>query len=73
MRKAVGSYHTYSIPGKTATLVPEFAVGDLPSTLDSCACSEGPALGQNTLMMHMFLKINKIFFLICFKTSTEKF
>ena len=33
MRKAIGSYHTYSIPGKTAALFPE--------------CSEGPALGQN--------------------------
>ena len=28
--KAMGSYHTYSIPGKTAALVPEFAVEDLP-------------------------------------------
>ena len=76
------------IPGKTATLVPEFAVEDLPSAgiatlvpefavddlplaelqlwflslrwktclrqncnLGSCACSEGPALQQKTLMM----------------------
>ena len=31
MRKATGSYHTYSIPGKTAALVPEFAVEDLAS------------------------------------------
>ena len=31
MRKATGSYCTYSIPGKTAALVPEFAVGNLPS------------------------------------------
>ena len=31
MRKATGSYCTYSIPGKTAALVPEFAVKDLPS------------------------------------------
>ena len=30
MRKATGSYRTYSVPGKTATLVPEFAVEDLP-------------------------------------------
>ena len=29
MRKATGSYHTYSIPVKIATLVPEFAVEDL--------------------------------------------
>ena len=27
----MGSYHSYSIPGKTAALVPEFAVEDLPS------------------------------------------
>ena len=44
------------IPNKTATLVPEFAVEDLPSvehSLGSCSCSEGPTLGQNTLMMMM--------------------
>ena len=26
----MGSYRTYSIPGKTATLVPQFAAEDLP-------------------------------------------
>ena len=31
VRKAAGSYHTFSIPGKTAALVPEFAEEDLPS------------------------------------------
>ena len=31
MRKTTESYRTYSIPGKTAALVPEFAVEDLPS------------------------------------------
>ena len=31
VQKARGSYCTYSIPGKTAALVPEFAVEDLPS------------------------------------------
>ena len=31
MQKATGSYRAYSIPGKTATLVPEFAMEDLPS------------------------------------------
>ena len=31
MRKATGSYRTYSIPGKTGALVPEFALDDLPS------------------------------------------
>ena len=30
LRKATGSYRTYSIPDKTVTLVPEFAVEDLP-------------------------------------------
>ena len=31
MRKATGSYRTYSIPGKTDALIPELAVEDLPS------------------------------------------
>ena len=31
VRKATRSYRTYSILGKTAALVPEFAVDDLPS------------------------------------------
>ena len=31
MRKATGSYRAYSIPDKTAAVVPEFAVEDLPS------------------------------------------
>ena len=30
VRKATGSYRTYSIPSKTATWVPECAVEDLP-------------------------------------------
>ena len=30
-RKATGNYRTYSITGKTAASVPEFAVEDLPS------------------------------------------
>ena len=29
-RKATGSYRTYSIPGKNAALVAEFAVEDMP-------------------------------------------
>ena len=43
---------------KTATLVPEFAVEDLSwakLNLGSCFSSEGPALGQNTLMMMMMM------------------
>ena len=31
IRKATGSYRTYLIPAKTAFLVPEFAVEELPS------------------------------------------
>ena len=31
MRKETGSYRTYSISGKTAALVPQFAVEDMPS------------------------------------------
>ena len=51
MRKATGNYRTYSIPGKTAALVADFEVEDLPSAeLEPrfYACSVGPALGQNT-------------------------
>ena len=54
--KAMGSYRTYSIPGKTAGLVPELAMEDLPSAELQprfLASSEGPALGHNTLMMMM--------------------
>ena len=55
LRKATGSYRTYSVPGKTAVLVSEFAVEELPSAelqvLDSGVCSERPAVVQNTLMM----------------------
>ena len=31
MRKVTGSYSTCSVLGKTAVLIPEFAVEDLPS------------------------------------------
>ena len=31
VHKATGSYRTYSLPGKTSALVPEFAVEYLPS------------------------------------------
>ena len=56
VRKTTGSCRTYSIPGKTASLVPEFVVEDLPSAelqRRLCVRSEGPALGQNTLMMNL--------------------
>ena len=49
----VGSYRTYSIPGKTAALVPELTVEDLP--LAELQPSEGPALGQDILMMMMMM------------------
>ena len=46
-------------PGKTAALVPEFAVEGFPSAetavLVSAPCSEGPDLGQNTLMMMVMM------------------
>ena len=32
VRKATGSYRTYSVPGKTTVLVSGFAVEDLPSS-----------------------------------------
>ena len=54
VRKAMGSYRTYSIPGKTTAVIPKFAVEDLPSAelqpkflrLQKMTC-----LGQNTLIM----------------------
>ena len=60
LREATGSYRTYSALIK---LQPWFL--SLPwktclrqnSSLGSCACSEGPALGQNTLMMMMMMMI----------------
>ena len=54
MQKATVNYRTYSIPGKTAALVPEFAVEDLPSAELQprfLRLHEGPALGQNTVVM----------------------
>ena len=54
MRKATGSYVTYSIPGKTAALVSEFAVEDLASAEMQPRFSEGPELGQSTLIMIIF-------------------
>ena len=53
VRKATGSYRTYL-----------FAVKERPAfgqscNLGSCICGEGPALGQNTLMMTMIkIKLN---------------
>ena len=86
MRKATGSYRTYSIPGKTAALATEFlrwrTCHRQNCSLGSCACSEGPAFGHNTLMMMMmiFNLTNNLFILkiqtlklICPETSTENF
>ena len=58
MRKATGSYNTYTIPGKTAALVPDFAVEDLPSAELQprfLRLQDGSALGQNTLIMMMMI------------------
>ena len=41
VRKATGSYRTYSIPGKTTVLVLEFAVEDMPSAVTA---AQVPAL-----------------------------
>ena len=54
--KATGSYRTYSIPGKTATLILSLQWKTYlrqNCSLGSCARSEEPAFGQNTLMMIM--------------------
>ena len=45
--ESIGKLPHLFIPGKTAALVPEFAFSRT-TALGSCACSEGPALGQNT-------------------------
>ena len=52
MWKATGSYHTYSIPGKTAVMVPKFAGEDLPSA--ELQPRFLPLL-QNTLLMMMVM------------------
>ena len=71
MRKATGSDHTLFNPCETAALVPEFAVENgawKNCSLVSWACSEGPALGQNTLMMMMMHDTAEMGDLKCFKT-----
>ena len=55
MRKATGSYRTYSIPGKTAAWVHEFAVEDLPlgrtvALVPEFAVKDLP-LGRTLMMM----------------------
>ena len=58
MWKATGSYCIYSIPGKTAALVPEFVEVDLPLAElqpEFLRLQERPALGYNTLMMMMMM------------------
>ena len=58
MRKATGSYCTYSIPGKTAALVPEFATEDLPlgrfaALVPEFAVKDMP-LGRIMMIMMMY-------------------
>ena len=57
MRKATGRYRTYSIPGKTATLVPEFAVEDLPLSRTGALVPEFAVkdlpLGRTVMMIMM--------------------
>ena len=76
MRKTTGSYRIYSIPGKTATLLPELrAVEDLPSAelgLGSCVCNKGPAPGQNTLMAYIYIYIYIYIYTGRFRTSVQK-
>ena len=62
VQKAAESYRTIPIPCKTA-LVLEFAVEACllkNCSLVSCACSEGPVLGHNILMMMMMMDIDKL-------------
>ena len=51
----MGSYRTYSIPGKTAAMVPEFAVKDLPlartAALVPLFAVKDMPLGRTLLMM----------------------
>ena len=60
MRKAAGSYRTYSSLVKLQpwflSLLWKTCIRQNCS-LGSCACSEGPALAQNTLMMMMILHV----------------
>ena len=70
----MGSYRTYSIPGKTAALVPEFAVEDLPlgriaALVPEFAVKDLP-LGK-TLMIMMMMMIYKL--TIYFSTDFTKF
>ena len=59
-------------PTKAATLLPEFAVEDLPldrnAILVPCVCSERPVLEQNSLMMMMMTFNDKMF---CFNKKTK--
>ena len=71
MRKATGSYRTYSIPGKTSALVPEFAVEDLPlgrttAQVPELAVKDLP-LGRTLMMM----KLTNINFFFLFKISSR--
>ena len=75
MRKATGSYCTYS---SLVKLQPWFlSLGWKTCVrqnccLGFCACSEGPALGQNTLMMTIFFEnVEKFKYLAVAVTNTN--
>ena len=63
MRKATGSYRTYS---SLVKLLPWFLSLRWKTclrqncSLGPCASNEGPALGQNTLMMMMMMKKGQV-------------
>ena len=63
MRKATESYRTLYIPSKTATLIPEFAMDDLPLGTTAALVPEFvvTALRQNMMMIEVYC--NK--FLVC--------
>ena len=72
VRKATGNYRIYSIPGKNAALVPEFAVKTClrqNCSLGFCACSEGLTLGQNTLMISLMINISYFVINISFHSN----
>ena len=70
MHKAMGSYRTYSIPGKTAALVPEFEMEDLSLGRTAALVPEFSvkdlSLGRTLMMMMMSSNNGHCF---CFKHS----
>ena len=70
VRKATRSYRTFSIPGKTATLVPEFGVEDLHldriATLVLAFAVKYPTVSRALMIM----VIMEIFLLKCLQCCT---